>query len=183
MFPGHFKIPGHSGTDFKHKKVFAALKKNNKQHVFSKGSPITGGGYIWRKQKPVYQFVHAVLVSIIIGAIGMFSYHLIMDNHLKESNQIIVIGPPIKPDKLDFYGETKYNFYTQMGNYQLSQGNLDLAHESFYKAIKTLQFGIDAKVGMLKVLQLKCQNQGIHCTEFIELEDYLTENLALKISK
>ena len=29
MFPGHFKIAGHSGTDFKNRKAFKRIKKLN----------------------------------------------------------------------------------------------------------------------------------------------------------
>lgn len=37
MFPGHFKISGHSGTEFKNRKAFKKIKKANKDAVFKYG--------------------------------------------------------------------------------------------------------------------------------------------------
>lgn len=37
MFPGHFKIAGHSGTEFKNRKAFKKIKKIHKNEVFQYG--------------------------------------------------------------------------------------------------------------------------------------------------
>ena len=185
MLPGHFKIPGHSGTDFKHKKAFSRqkdyyrkkLKEKSKYNSLDKVNTYKVEFKPTEKKNLVLETVK--YIGITITFIGLFW----IGSKLFESYKISA------KQSIEYHQESKnrtkneaYNVLTKTGLDYFNSGELDMAQEEFILALKINQNGLDARIGLTKVLQAKCIALNKFCVEFEENLEYLqkTQKISLK---
>ncbi len=81
MFPGHFKISGHSGTDVKNRIYLGNNKKTKKQSLFKYGQKFGLGIYTIdeerMKQAVVKKKRRIIVLGLVIFLISIFSSLLV----------------------------------------------------------------------------------------------------------
>lgn len=181
-FPGHFKIPGHSGTDFKHRKAFSKVKayqktrKSVRKHIAS--SKFGDPGIVSQLQEARTSKANTFATYLSIGSKLFFALALLTTFVLGMNwvlNRPISISP--EPENLAFKKELRdaYHVLVTTGNNFLLGGSLDEAQSEFVRAIKIDEYGELARIGLTKVLAKKCELYNEFCEEAVQQKDFLKE--------
>ena len=172
MFPGHFKISGHSGTSQKNKKAFSKQKEYYRKKLDNKSriqnveriSPRNHYRPV-NKDDKVLKFIKYIGITITLVALVWISYLIINE---------LIIAYNISTQK---YIENQrkivtredneaYKVLIQSGAEYFNENQLDLAQEEFLLALKVRKNGMDAKIGLTKVLGAKCKQFNQYCEEY-----------------
>ena len=198
MFPCHFKIPGHSGTDFKHRKAFQKSRKRLEVIKRTNGSyrkmqsadmPKNAKGYSKISiNKPLKWLVAAVRLTMFFLLILLIKNIVIsVHQELTTNTKKITLTQAFSKNSLT-YMEIYYLFVKEGNNY-LDQDKLNEAHQLFAKAWNLDRYGFEANLGMTKVLLKKCKSTGEYCSEaeayliYIKKIAKLTDNQLIELQE
>ncbi|MEM9261115.1 MAG: hypothetical protein AAGA62_15845, partial [Bacteroidota bacterium] len=152
MSPCQFKIPGHSGTDQKHKRVFANWKKS------ASGQPTERN--INGKRSGKYQRAHAqspfekrvftvISVPVVLAALFCFVW---MFTSAKTGLENALDKTKVTAKKVHTEKEKAYFFYTRIAERQLAARDYEEARINFSQALKFGPYGRNARIGLAKTL-------------------------------
>ena len=176
MFPCQFKIPGHSGTDFKHRKAFkkakelqdkrkrvsAAITKNNFEPGYSKNI----ANSLLAKWMKAGLFFSAVVLSLIFVENQA-------DNISTQLKEYKTKSEIIRAENIINVYTRAYKVLTTTGNDYLYWNMLDEAQSEFALALKIDKNGKAANLGMTKTLMKKCAQRSEYCAEAKAYLDYM----------
>jgi len=164
------RIPGHTGTDFKHKKVFKGSKKllndqktfvdvkieSREKHDFNLG---------------ISNFIKFSSVVFVIFLIGLFSIFLVRSVTVKihknrlSAEYLNSVEAQQNKEAADMLYHSAHLHYTA--------GNLDYAQDEIILALKLFPRNLLYIEQMRKVLVGQCEVNHKFCQEAKEYEDYL----------
>ena len=200
-FPGHFKISGHSGTDFKHRKLFSEINKynrtrksinkskTNKKENSAKNKPIIKKDYEISKYDKYVRLgikLPIFLTFLTLMIVGAKSYSNVMEDILGEASLKSKESLTIK-EKED--NENAYKVLVESGSQYMKSELLDEAYFEFVRALNVDKYGKDARIGLTKVLVKKCKLKNQNCYEaelninYLKEMNYISENDALNTEK
>lgn len=174
------KIPGHSGTSFKHRKAFTKIKKFNELTELSYESApelsdpqVTVSKVINRTDsKKGIVIEHAILIATVIVSFSLLLYFFdVLDNSSKEYLGTSLEMYNERNTRLD---KENYNHYIDVGFDNLRRENLDNAQLYFVKALEIDTKGKEARIGVTQVLHQQCESKNQFCSEYEENLAYLT---------
>ena len=169
------KIPGHSGTDFKHRKAFSGPKAFYKNgRIFSKKKLAASSQSFEeilkarKHQKRVESRILIYLVLFIgiltISCLWYFdqnypAYVYKQEQQRLEQYQNSKLEKQLKEDMED------YSVLVNIGNINLDHGKLNEAQGLFSSALRIFPNGIEGHIGMEKTLRLQCFTNSQNCKE------------------
>ena len=185
--PGHCKIPGHSGTDFKHRKAFKKRKEYLTKQLLSKKTFKNTGLLKNDKHRneignngrsEINKGTLLVLSFFIVAALGSIIYmgSQIYKKPVREFLEVSLdeVQPIIKSHQQRELEEA-YNFLASSGNGYLNANLLDEAQTEFSHALKLYEYGRKARIGLTKILIKKCEMYSNLCKEAEENIEFLIE--------
>ena len=152
------KIPGHSGTDFKHQKVF----KNNSVLTHSSTDILLesrdeGSSYNWFSYIRVFITFSVVILSLIL----IFSLAYRIDT-------IELNADKTRLEELNFVTHKKvqdYQYLLDESYILFEKGFLTKAHEKLYAFLLVDPDNKEAEYLLLNVLETKCKKKRIGCRD------------------
>jgi len=168
MFPCSFKIPGHSGTDFKHRKAFNKVEELQDKRKRTSGA-IMDSNYDAEpnKYKRNSSFSKWFKAGLLLTTF-IFSFFFIKNQASNISNQLSKYGAEgeiIKAQSKKNVYTRAYRILTSTGNDYLYWNMLDEAQSEFALALKIDKNGKAANLGMTKTLIKKCAQKSEYCQE------------------
>ncbi len=192
-FPGHSKIAGHSGTEFKHRKAFSKIKHYHQQSSVKNNVPGTEEfllpipatvptNYLqaYQKERSIKLLINLPVFLIAISLVG---YLLI--NFSNECEKSFVQNYERGLSNLEKNKEEKirriknFTYFYNSGNYHLQKNELLKAQKKFTRALALDEYNIDARIGLTETLIAQCQQYHLFCKEaqiqldFLDDTDYL----------
>ena len=190
-FPGHFKISGHSGTEFKHRKAFSKIK-SYKESSNSKNKQSESGEYILPIKATVptdYQHAYRQDRNMrLFFKLPVFLITLILVSFVvvkTSGGHEMVVEYSIQAPCLDLTPQEKeecleaYLLFVNSGYYHLNNGELNTAQWEFTRAIYIYEYGKGARIGLTRTLIAQCKDHQKECDniqvnlEFIRSMKYL----------
>ncbi len=179
-------IRGHSGTQQKHRKVFENIKRYKKKIGPKRNSKSCMNDRFSMPENDARKFTDSKLSKRLkLGFISIILISLISSVYVistTESINVIEIhnvkSRQIQKDKIKFEAEQKlidYNYFVESGFSHLKINNLNEAQWEFVRALYVDEYGINARIGLLKVLEIRCEKDGKYCAEAEENRVYLNE--------
>ena len=191
-FPGHFNIPGHSGTDFKHRKAFAKIKDYNRKRSsidlpkietekdfktspqFSKKYQLT-----FAEKAIKFGFKLPLFLCFIIISFWVFNnftnHYFSVINNSDKAYQTTVKEYKAKEKR------ENYDLFIRSGKSHLKANQLNFAQAEFIRALTIYKYAKEARVGLTLTLVEKCNSRKEFCQEaqdhilFLKKMKYLTE--------
>lgn len=172
-FPGQFRIPGHSGTDKKHKKAFTKWRKWQREDAltYENGSRTSArtGRYESEYSIPTYikKWFLIVGIPIIFLAVGSLSYLVfnagdgLISSYKKA--EVVIDSPHNDVERLN-----AFLFYDKLANRWLEKGDYEEALANFNQALKMAPYSKRARLGLIKVLEHYCEYGESYCVEAAE---------------
>ena len=163
------KIPGHSGTEFKHRKVFSnkSEKRNSSVDIVLERRE-TSKPYRWFFFFKIITTLSFICISLIL--LFSLAYRI-------ESIELYVDTDPNKNVNLLIHPDEEGNQYLLDESFRLyEEGNLTRAHEKLYALLIVDVDNKEAEYLLLKVLESKCAIHQVRCKDF----KYYTEMLNYK---
>lgn len=192
-FPGHFKITGHSGTEFKHRKAFDKIKtyrrQSDKKDSTNESSdfipPILSSAPIDYQQKYVrdrkmrilFKLPLLMISVILLGIVVVKSTNYYKDSLNNKYHQSLIDFTSYKTSK----ALKNRTFFNNSGYYHLRIGDLYTAQQEFTRALHKDEYDIDARIGLTETLIERCIRNNEVCKEaltniaFLDDMDYLTK--------
>lgn len=189
-FPGHFKISGHSGTEFKHRKAFEKIKAYRKQSNETKNHsgktalklPIKSSipidyQYAYQKNRNLKLFFKLPIFLVSILSIGFFIANIPKDLgniYLPKDQELIDAKAKKEAIRLE-----NLTYFYNSGYYHLKRNELEEAHRDFVEVLLKDEYNVDARVGLAETLIARCKQDCVLCEEvhlqldFIDKMDYL----------
>lgn len=179
-FPGHFRIPGHSGTDQKHKKVFTKWRKWQREDALTyesgrKSSQRTGqykseheisdNGRKW----VLFLGLPIVLLALACGGWLIFQAGDGVMSSFEEPTSIS-LNPRTDEERL-----RTYQHYRRLGNQALEAGNYEAAKDNFTYALTVAPYSENARAGLTLVLEHYCEADQIYCDVAAEQRSFMDE--------
>ncbi len=192
-FPGHFKIAGHSGTSFKHRKAFEKIKSYQEQSKNEKTSFDEGTYKLPIKSSVQTNYQEAnkqdrrmrlffklpvFLISVIVFSFVFVKSSKYYKNMLNARNQQEIIGFKTVQETGNL---EDYIFFVNSGYYHLRRKQTSTAQSEFIRALSIDKYGKDARIGLTKTLIERCKDYHEGCEEiqanlnFIRGMKYLPE--------
>jgi hypothetical protein len=183
MFPCQFRIPGHSGADFKHRKPFIKIKEHlNKRKraasVYKKSfssSSLKTAKSKFSKNDVSHKLLKWISAAILV--VLCLSIFFLAEN---VARSVITDLGTDRRKSTDFVDHQKikafnnaYFVLTTTGNAYLEGNMLDEAQTEFARALKINKRGKLAILGMTKTLMKKCAQEGKYCEEANEYLEYV----------
>lgn len=157
------KIPGHSGTEFKHKKVFQGRSLFSEKRLPNPKSvgnkPLSQRRF--RPRSTLWWGVKLFLISIFLASILTVSY-FIWDSY----QQVSQYSQRIYLEEQQRQAREKresYHYFLGRGEGLRRIGSWDIAQENYLLALKTLPEGVEARRGMTLTLLAKCYLYETNC--------------------
>lgn len=168
------KIPGHTGAQQKHKKVFARRKQ------WAKGRPLAGSGEEGKRSVVgKYQlqntggglsdWIFLLLGGLLIGA-GCWWGSAI--NYSPDGSQIVIEQKPQNFTKEEIHA---YNFLVKSGGNSLIAKDYRVAAYEFNQALKIAPYGKEARLGLVKTLTLNCAEYHEFCDRVEEQANFVEQ--------
>ena len=183
MFPCHFKIPGHSGTDFKHRKAFRKLNKRLKKLKRTNASlrkPASNS-----TNKKILSFTKTGvnlpikwLVALLQVTMFGLVFLLVLEVGRSFSDNLIASEQNSKGYHTELLNTTYENVMIRADDY-LEKGELDAAREQYFRALRIKQYAFGANLGMTKTLLKKCKRSGQYCGEAKAYFNFMIKNTNL----
>lgn len=159
------KIPGHSGTDFKHKKVFQGrslfsdIRLPNPKSSGNK--PLTERRF--RPRGTLWWGIKLLLVSMFLVLIVTVS-HFIWDcyGQAGQYSQRIYLQ---EQQRVAMEKAESYRYFLERGEGLRRVGQWDIAQENYRLALKALPEGVEALRGMALTLLAKCYLYETTCQQ------------------
>ncbi len=191
-FPGHCKIAGHSGTDFKHRKAFSKLKEY-KQNTSKKYGNITTEEFLlpipaaiptdyfgaYQRNRRINLLVKLPAFLISICFFGFFLRHF--SNTCTEHSIVNFNEARLEIDKeKELKKMENITYFYHSGNYHLQKNELHKAREYFTRTLAADEDNLDARIGLTETLTMYCHRHNLFCKEariqleFLQEMDYLT---------
>lgn len=179
--PCHFKIPGHSGTDVKHRRAFAQRKEYLKKGIFYKNKkrsftsinkkliPKKADFEKYKLTKKI-AFILAIFFLLSIGGI----IYTLGNLYKKPFYEFMNANP--KYETIENKNIAAYNFLVKSGNRLLESDYFDSAQREFMLALKIDEYGKAARIGLTKVLIEKCKTSFELCEEMEENIAFLIQS-------
>jgi len=157
------RIPGHSGTDFKHRKAFVGIKTYTQKSRFFKNyypeklqsDPLPFEKRLQEKwlQKAIRFSTFFLILSAILFLFGMYSFTL-MQNVVRSIESIHLQEAALKKAQ---------NTTIICGYEYLSENQLELAIEEFSEVISMNEKHRAARVGLAEALVKLCNSNEDYC--------------------
>jgi len=184
-FPGHFKIAGHSGTSFKHRKAFDKRKAYQKQSSNTKKSadktsiklPIkssvpTDYQKAYQQERrfklffklPVFLITIIVIGFVIVNSSSHYKEALNARNHSNKIELEMVMEAVQRED---------YLFLVNSGYYYYRRKKLDTAQWEFTRALSIDEYGKEARIGLTRTLIEQCKEYHRACDEISENIEFI----------
>ncbi len=186
------KISGHSGTSFKHRKAFVKIKeyynknkkvsrnKSNEKEISEKEGGCQREYKVKKFDKVINLgfklplFIVFTIALIIVGK----NYTRALSKSFLENRSNAQIERALN-DKIE--SENAYRVLTRTGFDYLRYEQLNEAQSEFTRALKINSYGKEARIGLTKVLEKKCNLYGEFCKEaelnleYLKQMNYLEE--------
>lgn len=177
MFPGSFRISGHSGTDFKHRKAFKKTKELQDKRKRT-SSVVIKSNFNYKISENLlhnsYEKLIKVGLFLLISVFVMqFKERMIFDPLGEYGAHGFTEKATIKEQNKRIINEQAYHVLTTTGNDYLYWNRLDEAQDEFARALKIDKNGYKANLGMTKTLMKKCKQRGEYCDEAKDYLDYM----------
>ncbi len=192
--PGHFKITGHSGTEFKHRKAFEKIKAYKEQAKHAKNAfnedsfklPITSSvptNYqeAYKQERRIKLFFKLpifIIAIIVISFVSVnFSNHYVDALNARNYQKQLSYRTEKEIKKLE-----NFTFFYNSGNYHLQKNELNAAQLEFTQVLYLDKYNIDARIGLTETLVARCQQYHELCDEaqiqldFLDDMDFLTKS-------
>jgi len=192
---GGCRIPGHSGTQFKHRTAFSRAK-HHRSNLRYKNLDYKASSYpnlknnvgLIREEKthPVYKILGdafkwftAILFLLCIAGIAYLIYDSsdLSKNESHPEKFLVNLNALYQND----FDKRAYRILNNNGARHLYGNNFDFAQAEFTRALKVNPNGKNARRGLTKILIYKCQTKNQYCEdaqkniEFLLLKDYATQ--------
>ncbi len=188
MFPCNFKIPGHSGTDFKHRKAFQKTKERLKRKIrtdssLKKSQPTTS-----RRNTIPYSKTNVskpLKWMVAITRLSMFLLVFLLAKNIACSVYADMTTNSYKGIKAHVHYKNgltymeRYRLLIKEGNECLKADQLDEAQQKFTKAWDLDRYGFEVNLGMTKTLLKKCKRNGEYCREAKAFFNFMKKNAKL----
>jgi len=179
-FPGHFRIPGHSGTDQKHKKAFTKWRKWQREDAFTyeggrKESQRTGQ-YESEHVMPSSAKKWLLRLGLPIATIALISSGWLIfqagDGMMSAFDQIetITLAPENDTERLQ-----AYKYYRGLANQALEEGNYEAGRVNYTHALNMAPYSKSARLGLTIVLEHYCEKDQIYCEEAAEQRNFMNK--------
>lgn len=183
--PGHFKITGHSGTEFKHRKAFEKIKSYQEQSKHAKNAfnedsfklPITSSvptnyqeAYKQERRIKLFFKLPVFIVSVIlIGFVFIKS-----SNHYKDALNARNYQQKIALETImEAVHREDYLFLVNSGYYYFRRKKLSTAQWEFTRALSIDEYGKDARIGLTRTLIERCKAYHEGCEEIQTNLDFI----------
>lgn len=177
-FPGHFNIPGHSGTDQKHKKAFTKWRKWQREDALSyeserKSSQRTGQykseHEVSRTGRKWLLILGLPVVLLALACSGWLIFQA-GDGMMSSFEQPLTISltPQTDAERL-----RSYDHFRRLGNQALEEGHHEAARVNFTHALTLAPYSKNARVGLTLVLEHYCVENERYCDEAKEQRRYM----------
>ena len=181
-YSGGFKIPGHTGTDFKHRKVFSQYD-STKNAIYSQPlghsndlkPKLEPQKFRIKNEKSKSEAIIRLLVFLAFFSLlgfGFFSFNYLLSEAFNSSS-------PRSQLLLEQYQKNErnsgYSMLVATGKQYYKAGKLDDAQAEFIRAIKIKEYGKSAWLGLTNVLNEKCRLYNQYCDEAKENEEFINE--------
>ena len=159
------KIPGHSGTDFKHKKVFQGRSLFSEKRLpnpkSSGNQPLSERRF--RPRGTLWWGIKLLLVSMFLVLIVTVS-HFIWDcyGQAGQYSQRIYLQ---EQQRVAMEKAESYRYFLERGEGLRRVGQWDIAQENYRLALKALPEGVEALRGMALTLLAKCYLYETTCQQ------------------
>jgi len=194
-FPGHFKITGHSGTEFKHRKAFSKIKSykesgNHKKNKSDSGEfilPIkasvpTDYQHAYRQDRkmrlyfklPVFLITLTLISLVLLKNCGKYESSVESRNHQALMDYTI--------EQKDANAES-YIFFLNSGYYHLNRNELNTAQWEFTRALYIDEYGKEARIGLTRTLIAQCKEYQKECDNIQVNLDFLHNMKYLPIAE
>lgn len=172
------KTSEHSGTQFKHKKVFTRTHKflNNQNNYEDVKIEITKN----KDDYPNFYLFRRILVLIlfIIITIMILPFIYRIDNMMISNKQVNVIQYNRYLDKTETTEEIfKRNLFNKAKE-EYKRGKYINAHEKLYAILLDGQNNIPAEILLIKVLEARCLSSNIYCKQLAKYSKHLEDKYA-----
>lgn len=185
-FPGHFKIPGHSGTDFKHRKAFSKIKKYYRdQQIIRSPKSDCESAIKATQQNPIkYRFskrdkilnlgvkfpLFLLFTTMAFFVLKNFTNYYFTKFEKSNRQFVIDLNKQAEKEKKD-----AYDLFVRTAQSYLHVNKLDKAQSEFIRALSLDNYGKLARIGLTKTLIKKCKQQQEFCDEIKPHLDYLEQ--------
>lgn len=160
-------IPGHSGTQQKHKKAFAQRRAWGGDWLSlstgeSKKGKVTGK---YTSQYGNSEIVRGINVSLGIAAfvIGCWWFYNVVNTFYDEPGTTVASPQVFTPED-----KHAYHFLVDNAHGSLAGKDYRLAIYEFQSALKIAPYGKEARLGLLKAMQERCLKLDEYCDEIAE---------------
>ncbi len=172
---GGGKIPGHSGTDFKHRKAFGGTKAFYKKWQIYNKHKLARSSQSFEEIRRARQhqknveiksllYLMAIIVSLTIVALWCFeNYYPVYV--VKSSEYRYNRYEQLYFDKKMEEKENEYHSLVKSGNRFFKEKKLIQSQRAYRKAIRLFPSRIKATEGMKNVLEQRCKTDNKYCDE------------------
>jgi len=155
------KIPGHSGTDFKHRKAFQNrpfLQRNSLPRPRHSSPISTKQGVNFGRSRIIKKLLQVLLLILSMGAVIYYSWGTpqAAGQYLQELEQQEQRSANL--ERLE-----RYQFLLRSGESYRRAGSWDAAQEEYRLALVAQPEGKEALKGLTLTLLTKCYLYGIEC--------------------
>ncbi len=167
-------IPGHTGTQQKHKRVFARRKQ------WAKGRPLYDSEEIGKRRVvgeyqlqntsgELSNWIFLLLGLLLIGAGCWWGTAI---NSSSYGNPVTIEQKPKSFTKEETHA---YNFLVKSGHRSLAVKDYRVAAYEFNQALKIVPYGKEARLGLVKVLTLNCAEYQEFCDKIEEQKTFVKQ--------
>ncbi len=180
--PGHIKIPGRFGKEFKPRRAFTEMNEYYRKKISTRPTGKKAGANRRPEHKRRDIFGKDLLEDVLVKAIGLFlAFLLVVLIITIVKTQPVLFVPaaermlPKIEERSKAEKDNAYEMYVQSGKNYIRGGYLDRAQVEFTNALSIYIYGQSARIGLTQVLLKKCQTTGTLCEEAEEHLIFLRE--------
>ncbi|MEM9823966.1 MAG: hypothetical protein AAF985_22970 [Bacteroidota bacterium] len=183
------RIPGHSGSDFKHRKAFVRQNEyyrkqgkaqNSKTNTEEQGQDPISETRSFEPSKAEQWIKYGIgLPAIILTSAGilyaLFFYGDLVSLGLNKDPQQYAKEVKEKQLRQKAIKDDAYRVNVGTGNYYLQNNQLKAAQTEYTRALQIDKYGETARIGLAIVLLKRCQREGVLCYEIAEQLTFIQE--------
>lgn len=167
------KIPGHSNTDFKHRKAFNIIKDwTSEKSNQSKNAPLFQKPHRSnreRKQTLLFRAFCIMIFSILVSGIYLYAKKLNVESKAIAAE----MRAEVLRQKQKIKQQKEYDILIFSGDIHLQKNRLEEAQEKFIAAINLDSTQNQAYIGLTKTLVKKCFYLKENCKEAEAYMEYV----------
>jgi len=179
MALGGGKIAGHSGTDFKHRVAYSAIKKynrkNNPPSKHRSSNPKPPSRYQYNESTIFLNLTSTLILILTFLIVGFLFFQETAPLVLKTTDyeQLRLTREAIRQQEFNDSRLTNFSYYLNVGELYYNRGNQEAAQANFQKALSYTDKEQDIYVKYARSLSEQCYQDGYNCNTAAAYIEYV----------